>query len=107
MIKYEKIRALKTCNTTQEFIHTFNKIFKETIKEHLSLLEADTMYMLLAEGNYNKIRILLEDMVKKAQRKVLDAVASGKEDDVYNGRYQRLKELEDLITFFINYEVRN
>jgi len=107
MIKVEKIRALKKASNLQEFIHTFNKVFKKSLIDHLNYLELDHFLGLLIEGNYNKIRTDLEDMSFKVKNKILRCVEEGICDEVYEQRYRGIKELEDLITYFIeeNYEV--
>ena len=105
MIKFEKIKALKQCKSQLEFIHKFNEIFKQTLIDNLNLLELDYFIELLIQGDYHKIRIDLGDMSDKAKDKILACVEESNCDEVYEARYRGLKELEDLITYFIEEEV--
>ena len=85
----------------EELQSKFDKIFITKCVEYLTFMEADYLIEMLVSNEHNKLRVALEDMTEKAKKKVLECVEDNCHDEIYESRYRSLKELEDLITYYI------
>ena len=97
---YEELKSIKNASKEDKELF-FRDIFIEKLGEYLGILEFDYYMNLLYHNKYNQIRIDLEDALNKAESKVLEAIEQGNPDEVYQDRYKKIKELDNLITYFI------
>ena len=97
---YEELKSIKNASKEdQKYI--FKGIFRNKLYDYLAILEFNHYIDLLFNNEFNQIRIDLEDALNKAESKVLEAIEQGNPDEVYQDRYKKIKELDNLITYFI------
>lgn len=107
MIKQSTYNILEK-SSREEFQSRFDEIFMDKSKEYLTFIELDYIIEMYLSNEINELRITLELMTEKAKIKVLECVEENCHDEIYESRYKTLKELSDLITYYIEKdEVRN
>lgn len=84
------------------FEKLFVKIITEKLALALHLLELDITLDFIISKEYDRLRILLDDMTAIAKYKVLDAIDKGDNDPIYEKRYRSIKEVSDLINYYID-----
>ena len=102
MITTEIIKRLEAAKTDPYlFQEEFVKILWDTCENSLTFLELDEVLELLYHGNLKTLHSLTDHWVSKSKQKVLESIEEGEIDPVYEDRYKKVKQVNDLITYYL------
>jgi hypothetical protein len=103
MIVISNVKRLEAAKkkSKDEFVKEFIKMFSIYAAKNLSFFELDDILNLIMDNDWEEIRNTVEEWREDAENKTLLSIVAGTPDTVYEDRFRKMKELDDLITYFI------